>query len=99
MWKNEAHFRTSVLKWAKTIKIEPKQIQMRPMTRKWASCSGKGYLTFSKLLLNEKREFGEYVIVHELLHLKIPNHSKLFKSFMITYMPDWKDRAKLESGN
>ncbi|MDE0424212.1 MAG: M48 family metallopeptidase [Candidatus Poribacteria bacterium] len=34
----------------------------------------------------------EFVIVHELIHLLVPNHGKLFKSFMSAYLPDWEER-------
>jgi hypothetical protein len=43
----------------------------------------------SKDLLKEDADFQEMVIVHELLHLYIPNHGKLFKSLMNAYLPDW----------
>lgn len=58
------------------------------MTRKWASCSPRGVVTFSLDLLEEDRQFGEVVIVHELLHLQVPNHGKLFKSLMMAHLPD-----------
>ncbi|MCK4790867.1 MAG: M48 family metallopeptidase [Desulfobacteraceae bacterium] len=32
--------------------------------------------------------------MHELLHLRVPNHGKLFKSLMSLYLPDWEDLAK-----
>lgn len=93
-WSNENQFRTSVYSWASKIHIQPKHVYIRPMTRKWASCSRNGLLTFSTELLKEKPEFSEYVIVHELLHLKVPNHGKLFKSLLTAILPDWKRRAK-----
>lgn len=40
------------------------------------------------------QELGEFVIVHELIHLLVPNHSKLFKCYMSAYLPDWQDREK-----
>ena len=43
-------------------------------------------------LLDLPRELGEFVIVHELVHLLAPNHGKVFKSFMYAYMPDWEKR-------
>lgn len=60
------------------------------MTRKWASCSMQGWVTFSEDLLREPGKFQDYVIVHELLHLKVPNHGKLFKSLLSAHMPGWK---------
>jgi predicted metal-dependent hydrolase len=38
------------------------------------------------------RSAGEYVIVHELVHLLAPNHGKVFKSSMAAYLPDWEER-------
>jgi predicted metal-dependent hydrolase len=60
------------------------------MSRKWASCSSAGRLTFSRSLLAEERAFRDVVIVHELLHLRLPNHGKLFRSLMNTHVPGWQ---------
>jgi hypothetical protein len=45
--------------------------------------------------LNLSNPFGEFVIVHELVHLLAPNHGKVFKSFMSAYLPDWEVREEL----
>ena len=45
-------------------------------------------LTFNEDLLAQNGSFQEYVIVHELLHLRVPNHGKLFRSLMALYLPD-----------
>jgi predicted metal-dependent hydrolase len=47
-------------------------------------------LTFSRDLLREQGAFQEAVVVHELLHLRVPNHGRLFKSLMSAYVPDWE---------
>jgi hypothetical protein len=42
-------------------------------------------------------ELGEYAILHELVHRLAPNHDKVFKSFMLAYLPDWEEReARLQ---
>ena len=92
-WEGAEHFRSCVTHWVQQIRVEPKGVELRPMRNKWASCSAKGFVTFNSQLLEERREFGEYVIVHELLHLRIPNHGRLFKSLLTAHMPDWKNRA------
>ena len=63
------------------------------MRWKWASCSPAGRLTFSRDLLREEEPFREVVIIHELLHLRIPNHGKLFRSFLSAYVPDWERKV------
>ncbi len=93
-WENPQQFRAHIDHWAERMKVTPKLVHIRPMARKWASCSTNGLLSFNAQLLNERPEFGEYVIVHELLHLKTPNHGKLFKSLLTAHLPDWKERAR-----
>jgi predicted metal-dependent hydrolase len=65
---------------------------MRWMQTKWASLSTVGRLTLNAELLDLPKDLGEFVIVHELVHLLAPNHGKVFKSFMHAYMPDWESR-------
>ncbi|HLE72853.1 MAG TPA: M48 family metallopeptidase [Anaerolineales bacterium] len=81
-------FKSEVRAWAERIGVEPQSIIVRPMKRKWASCSSKGNLTFDTDLLRQPAEFRRKAIVHELLHLKVPNHGKLFRSLENTYLND-----------
>ncbi len=83
-------FRNRVRTWAGRISVHPAQIQVRQMSRKWGSCSARHRVCFAEKLLQMPFTFQEYVIVHELLHLRVPNHGKLFKSLLSAYLPDWK---------
>ena len=85
------NLKNEVRHWAKKLGVSPKEIRIRPMKRKWASCSSKGTLTFNKELIYQPAEFRRYVIVHELLHLKIHNHGKLFKSLLKAYLDKCND--------
>lgn len=76
--------------WAKRLRVKPRHVRVQHMRRKWGSCSTKGILTLDYQLYDRDQEFQDYVIVHELLHLRVPNHGKLFKSLMTAYVPDWK---------
>jgi predicted metal-dependent hydrolase len=87
--------KAAVGNWAAKIKARPKQIRIQRMPRKWASCSSKGRVTFNSELFRQSYGFQEFVIVHELLHLKIPNHGKLFKSLLKAYLSTSGDRTKL----
>ena len=82
--------KAAVREWAAKIKACPKQIRVQPMARKWASCSSDGRITFNSELFAQPYRFQEFVIVHELLHLKIPNHGKLFKSLLSAHLPEWR---------
>jgi predicted metal-dependent hydrolase len=79
-------FKKDVQEWAKEIGVSPKEIHIRDLKRKWASCSSKGRLTFSYALLNEPTEIRTKIIVHELLHIKFPNHGKMFKALYKSYL-------------
>ena len=79
-------FKAEVLSWAKRIGVEPKEIRLRLMKNKWASCSSNGRLTFNSEILSQPAAFRSEAIVHELLHLKVPNHGKLFKNLMRAFL-------------
>ena len=61
------------------------------MTRKWGSCSTAGNVTLATDLAGQPPGFQDFVIAHELLHLRVPNHGKLFKALMTAYVPDWRE--------
>ena len=75
-------FKAEVHSWAEKIQVAPREVHVREINRKWASCSSKGRLTFSKALLVEPDAVRAKAIVHELLHLKYPNHGKMFKALL-----------------
>nr|BAL58063.1 hypothetical conserved protein [uncultured Chloroflexota bacterium] len=81
-------FRAEVEAWARRLGVTPRQIRFRPMKRKWASCSSHGRLTFDTDLLRQPAAFRREVIVHELLHLKVPNHGPLFKALLRAYLAE-----------
>lgn len=89
-WASKAEFKGRVHEWAVKLDVPVKSLAVRPMHRKWASCSTNGNLNFSVELLDLDREIGDYVIVHELLHFAVPNHGKLWKSLMHAYLGDYE---------
>jgi len=97
-FRSKNQFKTQVIKWAEKISVNPRQIRVQKMTKKWASCSTNGWVCFSTDLLKEPRAFQDYVIVHELLHLQVPNHGKLFKSLLNAYLPEWDKALKKRDG-
>ncbi|MEI7938641.1 MAG: M48 family metallopeptidase [Verrucomicrobiota bacterium] len=79
-------FQAEVEAWAKRIGVHPKVVQVRPMKRKWGSCSTAGRVSFDTDLLRQHAEFRKRAIVEELLHLRIPNHGRLFKTMLAAYL-------------
>ncbi|MBM4064859.1 MAG: M48 family metallopeptidase [Planctomycetes bacterium] len=89
-WKDKKEFKDRVYYFAKEIDIPVNLLALRPMMNKWASCSTNGNLNFNSELLELDRKIGDYVIVHELLHFRVPNHGKLWKSLMTVYLGDYE---------
>ncbi len=80
--------------WASQMGLQPKRISFRDMTRKWGSCSSRENITLSTRLTWVAPHLAEYVVVHELVHLRVFNHGKDFKAMMSQYIPDWQVREK-----
>ena len=89
---NKVKLKRAVWRWADCIGVEVREVHLRAMRRKWASISMNGRLTLNTELLNLPEALSEFVIVHELVHLLVPNHGKLFKGYMSAYLPDWEER-------
>ncbi len=88
-----------VLKYAKIMGVEPNKVSFRDARSRWGSCSAKDNLSFSTYLLYTPIEFIEYVVVHELAHIRHKNHSKEFWAEVERYLPDYKDRKNMGTTN
>lgn len=86
-------FKAEVRNWARRIGVEHGTITLRLMKHKWASCSTRGNLTFNTELLDQPADFRTEAIVHELLHLKVPNHGKVFKALMHAHLGEKQGRG------
>ena len=87
-------FKQNVRGIAKEIGVTFKEIHIRKMERKWASCSSKGRLTFDFSLLNEPKKVRLRIILHELLHFKYPNHGRMFKILLNIYLKKIKKESR-----
>lgn len=81
-------FKAEVKNWARRIGVELNEVHIRPMARKWGSCSIAGRVTFNVELLSKPAPFRRRIIVHELLHLKVPNHGRLFNALLKAYLAE-----------
>jgi predicted metal-dependent hydrolase len=76
--------------WAVTLRVNPKVIRVQEMRRKWGSCSSAGTVTLASDLVEQEERFQDYVIVHELLHLRFSTHGRMFKALMSAHVPGWR---------
>jgi predicted metal-dependent hydrolase len=93
-WRDRQEFKARVLEWADKLDVKVCSLYVRPMRNKWASCSTAGNLNFNDELLDLDKKLGDCVIVHELLHFRVPNHSRLWKSLMRAHLGDYERSEK-----
>ena len=67
---------------------------VRWMKRRWGSCGRDGRVVFNIRLVQTPLPLVEYVVVHELCHLKHHHHGKTFYALLAKCLPDWKERRK-----
>ena len=78
------------LAWALKLKVNPRTVRVQVMRRKWGSCSSAGTVTLASDLLDQEARFQDYVIVHELLHLRYATHGRVFRALMSAHVPGWQ---------
>jgi hypothetical protein len=76
--------------WAIKLRVNPKVIRVQEMRRKWGSCSSAGTVTFAADLIEQGRRFQDYVMVHELLHLRYSAHGRVFRALMSAHVAGWR---------
>lgn len=81
------------LRWVRV----PPPITLRRMRRQWGSCSPSGRITLNTELIRAPRACIDYVILHELCHLKTHDHSKAFYRLLDAHAPEWRrTKARLD---
>jgi predicted metal-dependent hydrolase len=81
--------RVLVRKWSDAMGADVGRVQIREMTRKWGSCSSRRNITLNASLCYLPLHLVEYVIVHELAHLFIFDHSPAFWAKIGEFLPDY----------
>ena len=76
--------------YAKMVGVQFEKITIRNQKTRWGSCSSKGNLSFNLKILCAPAEMIEYVVLHEVMHLKHFNHSKEFWKDIEVIMPNYK---------
>ena len=84
--------------WAERLGVQVRRVQIRAMRNKWASCSSNGTLTLNADVQSLPLDLVDYVLCHDLLHLKVPDHGKGFRAMMGCYVPDWRRREMALAG-
>lgn len=93
--KSIEHITPLIQIWSEKMQLFPIHIGYRDNKTRWGSCSSKNRLSFNINLAKMTPDFIEYVVVHELAHIKHKNHSKAFWNEVKNFLPDYKIRKKL----
>ena len=83
-------------KWLKILDEHVEKVAIKPMKTRWGSCNYvKKYITLNTELIKRTPFEIEYVVLHELTHLKYPNHGKGFYNYVERYIPNYKIAEKM----
>ncbi|RWA68018.1 SprT family zinc-dependent metalloprotease [Mesorhizobium sp.] len=85
----------SVYRWKKIVGVEPaRYVQVMDLGFRWASCSSDGTLNFHWRIMQLPPQVIDYVAVHELTHLKVPDHSPAFWHEVSRVLPNYQKHRK-----
>lgn len=89
-------------------KVQTRVIRIQQMKGKRGSCSIAGTVTLAADLADQVLNFSEFMIAHELLHLRVPRHGRIFDALVSVYLPGWhqqelrrkmgRDAARADAG-
>ena len=71
--------------------LKPKKVTAKRLSRSWGRCSSDGNISISNKLVHYPPVALDYVVLHEICHLKYMNHSKEFWNMVAYYMPEYKE--------
>ena len=83
-----------VSEWSVAMGLSPESVSFRRYKSRWGCCTHDDRLTFNTALMRYDEELIDYVIVHELAHIRHKNHGREFWRLVERHIPDWRSRRK-----
>ena len=80
-----------VYRWAKATGLSFGQLKFLKMEKRWGSCTPRNNIIINTEAIKLPFSLIDYLIVHELCHTKVKNHSKAFWAELACHLPNWKD--------
>ncbi len=84
---------THVELWAEKMSLSPESLHFRKTKRQWGSCSGKNILSFNTMMMKLPQDVIQYIVIHELAHIKHKHHQKSFWNLIEEYLPDYRQHV------
>jgi len=88
----DAYLEKRTQKLASKIGLKPSKIVVKSLKNRWGSLTEKGVITLNSNLLKAPKDVIDYIILHELCHLKIKNHSSRYWNLVRKFMPDYSQK-------
>jgi predicted metal-dependent hydrolase len=87
-------------RWCERVGVRYEFLGLRRMSTRWGSCvPAQGRIWLSLALFERGTDLLEYVVVHEVVHLREASHGPRFRSLMDAHLPDWRERRqRLDTG-
>lgn len=90
----EREVESAMEKTRKMVGLAPEEYKIKKIKYAWGTCSSRKVITINQNLMMYSRKAIEYVVLHEICHLKYMNHSKKFWEMVESYMTDYKEAEK-----
>jgi predicted metal-dependent hydrolase len=71
---------------------KPRRVVVKDQRSRWGSCSADGTLRFNWRIVMAEEDLIDYLVVHELLHMRIRSHSPRYRAALARFMPDYRER-------
>ena len=83
-------------KWQQRLHVQANKLFIQAMTRRWGSCNPTSRnIRLNTQLAQKPKGCLDYVILHELAHLRVPSHGEEFIALLDVHLPDWQERRRL----
>jgi predicted metal-dependent hydrolase len=92
-------FVKKVKQFSKLLDVHPMKVMVKNLRNRWGSMTKNGVINLNYMLMKAPLPIIDYIIVHELCHLKIKSHSHKFWLFLSRYVNDYKQKEQWLSEN
>ncbi|QNI69215.1 M48 family metallopeptidase [Cyanobium sp. NS01] len=85
-----------IQKWEQQLNVQANRLFVQAMTRQWGSCNPKSRnIRLNTQLAQKPKNCLDYIVLHELAHLRVPRHGEEFIALLDSHLPDWEERRRL----
>ena len=82
--------------WQQRLHVRCNKLFIQAMSRQWGSCNPvAGNIRLNTQLAQKPKRCLDYIVLHELAHLRVPGHGEAFQALLNAHQPDWQERRAL----